>query len=228
MQRYTDRRDAGAALADALAKYAGRPDVVVLGLPRGGVPVAYEVATGLGAPLDVLVVRKLGLPGHPELAMGAIGSDGVLVLDDRVIRWASVTRDELREVIDRERAELDRREQLLRGHRPPLDVRGRIAIVVDDGLATGSTMRAAIAVLRSRDPARVVVAVPIAAASACQDLGEDVDEIVCATTPEPFHAVGLWYHDFSPTTDEEVVELLARADHRRRAQPPAAPASEVG
>jgi putative phosphoribosyl transferase len=209
--RYRDRRHAGRELASKLLEYADRPDVIVLALPRGGVPVAYEVATALRAPLDVFIVRKLGVPGHEEYAMGAIATGGVRVLDDRVVRTARVTRAELDAVTAAEQRELERRERQYRGDRPPPDVAGRTIILVDDGLATGATMRAAVEALRQEGAARVVVAVPIAPPETCDAFRDIVDDIVCARTPEPFYAVGLWYEDFSQTTDEEVHELLARA-----------------
>ncbi len=204
--RFRDRRDAGRALAAELAHYAGRPDVVVLGLPRGGVPVAYEVARALHAPLDVFVVRKLGYPGQEELAMGAIASGGIRVLNPRVAR--DVSSEAIEAVAQRELSELERRERQYRGVRRPLEVRGRTVIVVDDGLATGSSMLAAVAALRRREPARIVVAVPVAAQLTCEVLGSHAEEVVCAATPEPFLAVGLWYEDFSQTTDEEIETLL--------------------
>ncbi|MDQ3998465.1 MAG: phosphoribosyltransferase [Gemmatimonadota bacterium] len=207
---YRDRTDAGRQLATELPEYAGRPDVIVLALPRGGVPVAFEVASALRAPLDVFIVRKLGVPGHEEYAMGAIATGGVRVLDDRVIRSAGVTRADLEAVTASEERELARRERRYRGDRPPVDVAGRTAILVDDGLATGSTMRAAVAALREERAARVVVAVPIAPPETCDAFRDIVDDIVCARTPEPFYAVGLWYDDFSQTTDDEVRDLLAR------------------
>ncbi|MFL5576381.1 MAG: alpha/beta family hydrolase [Gemmatimonadaceae bacterium] len=213
--RFRDRFEAGRRLADELApRYAGRNDVIVLGLPRGGVPVAYEVARTLRAPLDVFVVRKLGVPGHEELAMGAIASGGVRVLDEQVIVECRVGRRELDLVTERERRELERRERRYRDGQPFAEVRGRTAILVDDGLATGSTMRAAVEALRREGPAAVVVAVPVAPLETCEAFREVVDDIVCAVTPEPFVAVGLWYEDFSQTTDEEVHELLARASGR--------------
>jgi putative phosphoribosyl transferase len=215
--RYRDRRDAGRQLASELRAYANRPDVVVLALPRGGVPVAYEVATALGAPLDVFVVRKLGLPGHEELAMGALASGGVRVLDEDLIRLARVSADQLRRVTEFEQAELNRRERQYRGDRPFPDVRGKTAILIDDGLATGSTMRAAVAALRLEGPARIVVAVPVAASETCDAFHAIADDVVCAATPEPFHAVGLWYDDFSQTTDDEVHELLDRSHPAGRA-----------
>lgn len=219
MARFRDRRDAGRYLAGRLAAYAGREDVLVLALPRGGVPVGFEVASALGAPLDVFVVRKLGLPGHEELAIGAIATGGVRVLNEHVLSRLPLPEDLIEAVTAREARELERRERLYRGDRPPPDVRGRTAILVDDGLATGSTMRAAAAALRGQGPARIVVAVPIAAPETCDEFRDEVDDIVCAVTPEPFHAVGLWYEDFSQTTDEEVRELLERAARSQPATP---------
>ena len=210
-ERFRDRAEAGRVLADELQRYAGRDDVVVLALPRGGVPVGFEVARGLGAPLDVFVVRKLGVPGHEELAVGAIASGGVRVLNERVVEAARLSEDELDAIAAREAAELERRERVYRGERRPLDVAGKVAIVVDDGLATGATMRAAVHAVRARDPARVVVGVPAGAPGTCDELGAVADEVVCVRTPEPFYAVGLWYADFSQTTDAEVRELLERA-----------------
>lgn len=207
--RFANRLDAGRRLAAALAAYAGRRDVLVLGLPRGGVPVADEVARALGAPLDVFLVRKLGVPGHEELAMGAIASGGVRVLNEDVLDGLRIPPAVVEDVTDVEAAEMERRERTYRGGRPPLDVRGRVVIVVDDGLATGSTMRAAVAALRRLEPARIVVAVPTGASETCQMLRDEADEVVCLTTPDPFHAVGLWYDDFRPTTDDEVRALLA-------------------
>ena len=209
--RFHDRHDAGRRLAAELRRYAGKPDVLVLALPRGGVPVAYEVAAALGAPMDVFIVRKLGLPWHEELAMGAIASGGVRVLDDDLIRVARVSQSDLDRVTASEQAELTRRERQYRGNRPFPDVGGKTVILVDDGLATGSTMRAAVAALRQEGPARIVVAVPVAAPETCDAFGDIADEIICAETPEPFHAVGLWYEDFSQTTDDEVHDLLSRS-----------------
>lgn len=209
--RFRDRRDAGQWLAADLHAYAGRTDVIVLALPRGGVPVGYEVAATLGAPLDVFVVRKLGLPGHEELAMGALASGGVRVLDEELIRIARVSPAEVSRVTTAEQAELERRERRYRGDRPFPDLRGKTAILVDDGLATGSTMRAAVTALRIEGPTRVVVAVPVAAAETCDALRALADDVICAVTPEPFHAVGLWYDDFSQTTDDEVRELLEKS-----------------
>jgi predicted phosphoribosyltransferase len=208
---FRDRRAAGRRLAAALGRYAGRPDVVVLALPRGGVPVAHEVARALGAPLDVFVVRKLGVPGHEELAMGALATPGVRVLNEPVVRGLGIPPHVIDAVARQEEAELARRERLYRGDRPPLDVRGRTVILVDDGLATGATMHAAVRALRQRQPARIVVAVPTAAAEACEALETEADEVVCAVTPEPFYSVGLWYDDFEQTTDDEVRALLAES-----------------
>lgn len=210
-RRFRDRREAGRVLAAQLARYANRPDVLVLALPRGGVPVAYEVARALGAPLDVFLVRKLGVPGHEELAMGAVATGGVRVLNEPVVRALDIPDRLIDAVAAREQEELARRERLYRGDRPPPDVRGRTVILVDDGLATGATMQAAVKALRQQGPARIVVAVPTASPETCEALREEVDEVVCATMPEPFYAVGLWYEDFSQTTDEEVRELLASA-----------------
>ena len=208
---FQDRRHAGRVLAAALSRYRGRGDLVVLALPRGGVPVAYEVAKQLSAPLDVFVVRKLGVPGYEELAMGAIASGGVLVLNQDVVNQLGLSQGVIDAVASKEREELARRERLYRGDRPPVEVRGRTVILVDDGLATGSTMRAAVAGLKARGPSGIVIGVPIAVPSTCEELASEVDDIVCAVTPEPFYAVGLWYSDFSQTTDEEVRELLEAA-----------------
>jgi len=212
---FRDRYDAGRKLATKLRAYDNRPDTLVLGLPRGGVPVAYEVAKAIDAPLDIFLVRKLGVPGHEELAMGAIASGGMRVLSEETVRALRISRDQLQAVVDRELRELGRREKLYRGDRPPPDVRNRVVILVDDGLATGSSMRAAAEALRQQGPKRIVVAVPISAHSTCADFRDVVDETVCALTPEPFYAVGLWYEDFSPTSDDEVRELLRRHQHER-------------
>jgi predicted phosphoribosyltransferase len=220
---FRDRREAGRVLAQELEKYAGRPDVLVLALPRGGVPVAFEVARVLGAPLDLFLVRKLGLPGQPELAMGAIASGGVVVLNEEVVGVLQVPDEVIDRVIAEEREELRWREQAYRGDRPPPEVRGRVVILVDDGLATGSTMRAAVAALRRQGPARVVVAVPVGAAETCAEFQSVADETVCARTPEPFYAVGLWYGDFAQTTDEEVRALLHEAAEPVTAPPRPAP-----
>ncbi|GAC1428780.1 MAG: hypothetical protein NVSMB65_02090 [Chloroflexota bacterium] len=208
-QRFDDRRDAGRRLAEKLGTYAGDPDVVVLALPRGGVPVGFEVARRLGAPLDVFLVRKLGVPGHEELAFGAIATGGVCVLNDDVVRELGIGRDVIDAVAAREGQEMARREALYREGRSPPDVRGRSVILVDDGLATGATMRAAAMALRDQDPARIIVAVPVAAAVTVREMGGVADDVVCVATPEAFGAVGLWYADFSPTHDQEIADLLA-------------------
>src|SRR5918999_115065 len=210
---FRDRTDAGKRLATQLADYADRADVLVLALPRGGVPVAFEVAEALRAPLDIFLVRKLGVPGHEELAMGAIATGGVRVLNEDVVDNLRIPGEVVDAVAADELRELERRERAYRGDRPAPDVRGKTVILVDDGLATGSTMRAAAAALRQQQPARIVVAVPVSAPQTCDEYKMGVDEIICAVTPEPFQAVGLWYEDFSQTTDEEVRELLARAGH---------------
>jgi putative phosphoribosyl transferase len=207
--RFLDRRDAGRQLASRLTAYADRPDVIVLALPRGGVPVAHEVARALHVPLDVILVRKLGVPGHEELAMGAVASGGVRVLDPSVIRVARVTPAEVDAVTEIEQRELARRAAEYRGDRPFPAIEGRTVILVDDGLATGATMRAAVMALRQEHPARLVVAAPVAPPQTCEEFREIADDVVCAVTPEPFYAVGLWYEDFGQTTDEEVRELLA-------------------
>lgn len=215
MHAFRDRRDAGRKLAERLDGYVGTPDVLVLALPRGGVPVAYEIALRLGAPLDVLVVRKLGVPGHSELAMGAISSGGIQVVDQRVINELGVSREAFEAVEHAERAELERRERLFRAGRPPLDVTGKIVVLVDDGLATGASMAAAIDAIRTRDPARVVAAVPVAPPDTCEALGERADEMICLLTPDRLYAVGLWFEDFTQTTDAEVRELLDAAARDR-------------
>ena len=208
---FRNRAEAGRLLAAKLAAYAGRPDVLVLALPRGGVPVAYEVARALDAPLDVFLVRKMGVPGHEELAMGAIATGGVRVVNDSVVRALGLPDHVIESVAALEQRELERRERDYRGGRPAPDVRGRTVILVDDGLATGSTMRAAIAALRQRGAARIVVAVPVGAPDTCAEFQDEADEAVCARTPEPFYAVGMWYDDFSQTSDEEVRDLLRGA-----------------
>jgi putative phosphoribosyl transferase len=207
---FHDRTDAGRRLARKLTAYAGNPNVIVLALPRGGVPVGYEVACAIGAPLDVFVVRKLGVPGHEELAMGAIASGNVQVLNDDVVRALRISPDVIARVAAEEQIELERREELYRDGGPAADVRCRTAILVDDGLATGASMSAAVAALRQLHPKRIVVAVPVAAASACEAFRRLVDEVVCAMTPESFQAVGIWYNDFSQTTDDEVRALMGR------------------
>jgi putative phosphoribosyl transferase len=209
--KFADRVEAGRLLAEQLASYVRRPDVIVLALPRGGVPVAYEIAVRLDVPLDIFLVRKLGAPGQPELAMGAIATGGARVLNDEVIRYLAVSPDVIEAVARAEQIELERREHAYRGDRPTPDLQGRIVILVDDGLATGSSMRAAIAAVRAQAPARTVVAVPVAARETFEELKREVEEVVCLRMPEPFAAVGLWYDDFSQTGDEEVRELLQRA-----------------
>jgi putative phosphoribosyl transferase len=207
-RQFRDRTDAGRRLAERLAAYAGRPDLLVLALPRGGVPVAFEVAKALSAPLDVFLVRKLGVPGHEELAMGALASGGVIVLNDDVVGPLRIPNHVIDDVAAVEQRELERREHLYRGNRPPIDAHGKTIILVDDGLATGATMRAAAAALRRQQPARIAIAVPTAAPETCDEFRAEVDDIVCAITPDPFYAVGLWYEDFSQTTDDEVRNLL--------------------
>jgi predicted phosphoribosyltransferase len=208
---FKNRTDAGRQLAAKLARYAGRPDVLVLALPRGGVPVAYEVARALRAPLDVFLVRKLGLPGHRELAMGAIATGGVRVLNEEVVNTLQIPESEIDAVALEEGRELRRREREYRDDLPPPEVSGRTVILVDDGLATGSTMHAAVTALRRLGPARVVVAVPVGAAQTCAEFRGDADEVICARIPDPFYAVGAWYQDFSQTSDEEVRDLLDAA-----------------
>src|SRR2546423_8162011 len=194
--RFRDRAQAGRLLAERLREYAGLDDVVVLGLPRGGVPVAFEVARALDAPLDVFLVRKLGVPGHEELAMGAIATGGVRVLNHDVVRMLRIPPALIDRAAQQEQRELERREREYREGRPPVAVRGKTVILIDDGLATGSTMRAAAEALRALDPAKIVVAVPVAAPETCDEFRQEVDEILCAATPDPFQAVGLWYQDF--------------------------------
>ena len=216
---FADREEAGRMLADHLGFHKPSDEATVLALPRGGVPVGFAIAEQLHMPLDVLSVRKLGVPWQPELAMGAIAG-GVRVLDEDIISELAITGQDIDRIAEREQAEITRREKLYRRGRPPLELAGRAVILVDDGLATGSTMRAAIAALKKLQPAKIVVAVPVAVRSACAELEEEVDEVVCARTPEPFYAVGQWYAEFTQTTDEEVRELLARAEeemaHPRR------------
>jgi putative phosphoribosyl transferase len=208
---YRDRSEAGKRLAARLTKYADRDDVLVLALPRGGVPVGFEVAKALPAPLDIFLVRKLGVPGHEELAMGAISTGGVRVLNDDVVDYLQIPEGVIDAIAEIELRELERRERAYRGDRPEPNVQGKTIILVDDGLATGSTMRAAAAALRRQNPARIVVAVPVSAPQTCDEYRMGVDEIVCASTPEPFRGVGQWYRDFSQTTDDEVRELLEKA-----------------
>lgn len=212
MLQFKDRRDAGKTLARELSRYAQCTDVLILALPRGGVPVAYEVALAVNAPLDVFIVRKLGLPGREELAIGAIASGGIRVLNEDVVGLLNVPEDVINFVTHRELRELKRREQIYRGERPAPEVHDRTVILIDDGLATGASMRAAVAGLRVQRPARIVVAVPTASPEACEDLRPEVDELVCTMSPEPFYGVGRWYEDFRQTKDEEVRALLEEAN----------------
>jgi putative phosphoribosyl transferase len=215
---FANRRAAGEELARHLDKYKARKDVIVLALPRGGVPVAYEVARALDAPLDIFLVRKLGLPGHEELAMGAIASGGVRVLNADVVQWYRVPPEVIDAIARTEQAELERRERAYRDNQPPPALRDRIVVLIDDGLATGSTMKAAVQAVRAQEPARIVVAVPVGAADTCREFDSIADEIVCARSPEDFQAVGLWYQDFSQTTDSEVHALLHENSRRREPQ----------
>lgn len=208
---FRDRAEAGRLLAETVREYGGRDDVVVLALPRGGVPVGFEVAKALNAPLDVFVVRKLGLPGQEELAMGAIASGGARVLNQELIRALGIPEEIVEQVTQEEQRELERREREYRDGRPPIDVHGKTVILVDDGLATGSSMRAAVLALKQKEPAQIVVAVPVAPRESCLELQSVADRVVCAVTPEPFWGVGQWYGDFSQTSDEEVRDLLRRA-----------------
>lgn len=207
--RFHDRTEAGRQLASQLKAYANRTDVLVLGLPRGGVPVAYEVARALHVPLDICLVRKLGVPGHKELAMGAIASGGVRVLNYDVLSWLNIGDKTIEHVAAHELRELQRRDRAYRGDRPQPQIRDRTVILIDDGLATGATMRAAIAVLRSQQPKAIVVAVPVAPVETCKALKAEVDQLVCLATPEPFYAIALWYENFAQTRDDQVRDLLA-------------------
>ena len=209
--RFQDRSEAGKILAAHVAKAVDDPDIIVLALPRGGVPVAFEVARSLRAPMDIYVVRKLGLPGEEELAIGAIASGGVRVLNRALIAHLQIPEELIERVTAQQSIELERREQLYRGTRGLIPLRGHTTILVDDGLATGATMLAAARSVRAQQPRRIVVAVPVASSSACEDIREDVDQIVCVVTPEPFLAVGAWYDDFSQTSDSEVRSLLAQS-----------------
>jgi predicted phosphoribosyltransferase len=211
LRGFRNRRDAGAQLAARLSCFASDPNVVVLGLPRGGVPVAFEVARALNAPLDVFLVRKLGLPGHPELAMGAIASGGVCVLNPDVFHRVPVSQSRIDSVRASEQVELERQERRYRGDAPPPNLKDRTVILVDDGLATGATMRAAVLAIRKSDPAWIVVAAPVGSAETCQRLRDDADQVICLSTPEAFYAVSAWYEDFSQTADEEVRSLLDTA-----------------
>jgi putative phosphoribosyl transferase len=211
---FKNRMQAGMLLARQLMPYARRPDVIVLALPRGGVPLGFMVAQALNVPLDVLLVRKLGLPGHSEYAIGAISTDQSLLQTD-IIKALGVPMEAIEAVAARERKEMERREALYRGDRPPLQLRDKVVILVDDGLATGSTMRVAIQTVRKAQPAKVIVAVPVSAPEACRELAAEADEMVCLSTPQPFYAVGQWYEDFGQTSDEEVTSLLEEAERTR-------------
>lgn len=208
-----DRADAGQQLAQRLSAYAGQRDLLILGLARGGVPVAYEVARALHAPLDVFVVRKLGVPGYEELALGALASGGIRVLNDEILEALAISDQQIADITAREQQEIDRRERAYRGGRPALDIQGKTVILVDDGIATGATLRAAIAALRTQAPAKLIVAVGVAPLESCEDLSAEVDELVCLLKPDPFWAVGLWFANFAPTSDDEVRTLLAQANH---------------
>ncbi|HET9109248.1 MAG TPA: phosphoribosyltransferase [Ktedonobacterales bacterium] len=208
---FHDRTQAGQQLAAMLDAYAHRSDVLVLGLPRGGVPVAYEVAQALAAPLDIIVVRKLGVPYEPELAMGAIALGGIRVLNSNIVRRLGISPEDIESVAAEQQRELTRRERLYRGDRPLPDIRGRVVVLVDDGIATGATIRAAVAAVRQQQPARIVIAVPVASAETCDDLRKEVDELVCALAPEALYGIGLWYERFPQLSDDDVRDLLARA-----------------
>lgn len=210
-EAFTDRRHAGRVLASRVTKYAGRDDVIVLALPRGGVPVAYEVAAALSAPMDVFLVRKLGTPGHRELALGAIASGGVRVVNQDVVQWYGISEAAIDRIAREEQEELERRERVYRDDRPAPDLANKIVVLIDDGLATGSTMRAAVQAVRARRPARVVIAVPVGAPQTCAELAVSADEVICARMPEPFSAVGQWYLNFEQTDDAEVRELLQKS-----------------
>jgi putative phosphoribosyl transferase len=215
VRRLRNRTEAGRLLAEKLAAYADHPDALILALPRGGVPVGYEVAKALHLPLDVVIVRKLGTPGQEELAMGAITSGGVRLLNEQVVQALGISQEEIQAVATRERKELERRERLYRGRRAAFDVSGRTVILVDDGIATGTTMRVAITALKKLHPSHLVVAVPVAPSSTCEELGTEVEKVVCLLSPESFEAIGLWYDDFTQTSDQEVCDLLERADRVR-------------
>ncbi|WP_088240421.1 phosphoribosyltransferase [Calothrix rhizosoleniae] len=212
--KFRDRTEAGKMLAQKLITYTNRKDGLVMALPRGGVPVGYEVAKKLNIPLDICIVRKLGVPGHKELAMGAIASGGVRILNYDVVSWLNISSGTIDEVATHELRELQRRDQVYRGDRSPPDVRNKTIILVDDGIATGSTIRAAIAILQQQQPRRIVIATPVAPLTVCQELQALVDEVVRLSMPEPFYAIGLWYDNFAQTTDAEVRELLDKSNHR--------------
>jgi putative phosphoribosyl transferase len=226
VKRFHDRTQAGRFLAEKLSGYAQRADVLVLALPRGGVPVGYEVARTLHVPLDVFLVRKLGVPGQEELAMGAIASGGIRIVNEDVVSAFAIPQEALDSVAAEEERELERREEAYRAGQPPPEVRGRTVILVDDGLATGTTMRAAIAALRRLEPARIVVAVPLGAPATCAVFQKLADEVICPMTPDPLYAVGVWYEDFAQTTDDQVRELLRRANEEYE-RPATKPSSEL-
>jgi len=210
-ERFTDRAQAGRLLADKLKRYANHPSTVVLGIPRGGVPVAYQVARELHLPMDIFVVRKLGVPAQPELAMGAVADGGAYYLNNEVVSQIQISDQEIQDVLRREECELERRERLYRQGRAALPLTGQTVILVDDGVATGSSVRAAIRVLQLQKPSSIILAVPVAPADTCESLRGEVDRLVCLESPDPFHAVGAWYKDFSPTSDQEVTRLLKEA-----------------
>ena len=211
MGRLPNRTEAGRLLAKKLKAFANCPDVLVLALPRGGVPVAFEVAMELNVPLDICLVRKLGVPSNPELAMGAIAMGGAIAINDEVVEWLGISREVIDKVTAKEKQELERRDRLYRGNRPPPDVRQRTVILIDDGIATGSTLRAAIATLQQQKPKSIIVAAPVAPPSVCQELQREVDEVVCLNIPDRLYSISLWYEDFQQTTDQEVCDLLALA-----------------
>lgn len=210
---FSDRSAAGKLLSEKLREFANRPDVIVLALPRGGVPVAYEIAKALNAPLDVITVRKLGVPGQEELAMGAIASGGVIVMNNDMLPYLSISDKEIGEIIERERAELKRREMLYRGKRPAPSIQGKTVILVDDGIATGMTLQATIEVIKQQHPASLIIAVPVAAGTSCAEFNEPANQqiCICLETPEPFLAVGQWYQNFDQTTDDVVIRLLSKS-----------------
>lgn len=211
MSFFNDRTDAGKILSERLSEYANREDVLILALPRGGVPVAFEVAKELNLKMDIFIVRKLGVPGNEELAMGAIASGNIRVLNEDVIRSFRIPQKAIDEATANELGELERRERIYRKNRPVPKISGSTVILIDDGLATGATMRAAVAAVKTKNPAKVIIAVPVAAPDTCSDFGSEVDEVMCVATPEPFYGVGAWYEDFSQTTDKEVCDLLDKA-----------------
>ena len=215
---FKNRKDAGRELAEKLIEYKNRQDVLVLALPRGGVPVAFEVARKLNFPLDVFLVRKLGVPGQEELAMGAIASGETRVLNEKVINPLRIPKEIVEAVARKENRELERRERAYRDDLPAPDIAGKTVILIDDGLATGATMRAAVIALKQQNPAKIIVAVPVASPETCAEFRDEVDKIICAVMPEPFHGVGLWYEDFSQTTDEEVCELLSKSREKLTAK----------